>query len=280
VPSNEEIVLQGYKEIEEAYADYVAAARALNALEGTDAPAQERLQRLQTFVSLATRCYNSVEKCIAQGDLLGAHQSDFLAGDFANTSANFLEKIPAYWRGVRRHVEVLGLNPAHYAPRSTAYSAMQNLVVLYCPDKAGDLEKQFREANLPIRGFTHPRRMNTRFAHWEKIAMWSIVVSLLLVMLAIGLFERKPTDLGIFIFRTVLALLAGAFAGIFIPGFLDVKAKTARFALRATGAAAFFVIVYLWNPPALVKNAGTKNNLRDQSTGEKVNADAAKASTR
>jgi hypothetical protein len=50
------------------------------------------------------------------------------------------------------------------------------------------------------------------------------------------------------IFRVVLALAAGAF-GALIPGFIEVSFRNW---LRAGGAMALFVIVYMINPPALI----------------------------
>jgi hypothetical protein len=50
------------------------------------------------------------------------------------------------------------------------------------------------------------------------------------------------------ILRIVLAL-AGGGVGAVIPGFLDVTLKAGtRFALRAGGALAVFVVLYFWSP--------------------------------
>src|SRR6185295_9918671 len=49
----------------------------------------------------------------------------------------------------------------------------------------------------------------------------------------------------------VLALAGGAFVAI-IGGFIQVEAKSARFAIRAGGGLAVFVLIYLLNPPHLL----------------------------
>jgi hypothetical protein len=70
-----------------------------------------------------------------------------------------------------------------------------------------------------------------------------------LILIALVVPEPKPFPL--FIFRVVLALGAGAL-GALIPGFIEV---TFRNWLRAGGAIALFVIVYLINPPELITEA-------------------------
>ncbi|HEY1778831.1 MAG TPA: hypothetical protein VGG79_00020 [Roseiarcus sp.] len=50
------------------------------------------------------------------------------------------------------------------------------------------------------------------------------------------------------ILRVVLAL-AGGGVGAVIPGFLDVSVTpSTKFALRAGGASALFVVLYFWSP--------------------------------
>jgi hypothetical protein len=236
------------------YDAYCAALKIYNDCPTTE-PTQIRRALLANVVSAATKCYNAVELWIATGDLCGANRNDFWAGDLANTAVNFLEGIPDFWQGLRRESKKLGLKGTYYAPSSTAYSAMQNLVVAFQPDIATTLERKFRTARLPVRGFTHPRKMNTRYATWERITMIAVAVLLVFVMLGVAWFDRNPSDLGYLIYRTILALLAGAFGAVFIPGLFEVKAKWAKWSLRASGATAFFLIVFFWNPPALMKQS-------------------------
>lgn len=70
---------------------------------------------------------------------------------------------------------------------------------------------------------------------------FGVIFVLLLLFL-----QPKPGQEGIF--RTVLAL-AAAGIGAVIPGMLNINAKSGtRFTIRAAGAMAVFVIVYLINP--------------------------------
>ena len=63
-----------------------------------------------------------------------------------------------------------------------------------------------------------------------------------------------PTDFQFFVFRAVLALAAGTLGAI-IPGFLNVQFKGR---LRAGGAVALFVLVYMINPPTLITETSPK----------------------
>ena len=87
---------------------------------------------------------------------------------------------------------------------------------------------------------------------WEKIAVLIFATVFLVTMLVIALLVRQPTTFQLFVFRVILALAAGG-AAWFIPGFIDVHINLPKVAIRATGAIAVFGIVYLVNPPSLVK---------------------------
>jgi hypothetical protein len=69
-------------------------------------------------------------------------------------------------------------------------------------------------------------------------------VVFLALMLAFSIFFPNPTGWQIKIWITTLAL-AAAGIGAVLPGFLEVKYKSV---IRATGALALFVIVYLFQP--------------------------------
>ena len=83
---------------------------------------------------------------------------------------------------------------------------------------------------------------------WERVAITAIGVAFVATLLSIALFVPNPTEFQVLIFRVVLALAAGAF-GALIPGFIEVSFRNW---LRAGGAMALFVIVYMINPPALI----------------------------
>src|SRR5262249_3094357 len=72
----------------------------------------------------------------------------------------------------------------------------------------------------------------------------------------IAFLTPKPSDFQIFIYRVVMSL-AAAGIGAVIPGFIYVKVSSL---VRAGGAIACFVLVYLVNPPSLASQ-----QLRSQS---------------
>lgn len=87
---------------------------------------------------------------------------------------------------------------------------------------------------------------------WEKIVASVFGVSFIIVMLYIAISFPNPTDFQIFIFRVVLALSASGIGAV-IPGFINLEMTKEKLMLvRAGGAIALFLLIYLINPPALV----------------------------
>jgi VIT1/CCC1 family predicted Fe2+/Mn2+ transporter len=86
---------------------------------------------------------------------------------------------------------------------------------------------------------------------WEKIAIFVFGVVFLVVLLGIAIFVPNPTEFQLFVFRVVLALVSAAIAAL-VPGFLNIESQVYRSSIRAGGAIAVFVIVYLVNPPKLI----------------------------
>jgi hypothetical protein len=78
--------------------------------------------------------------------------------------------------------------------------------------------------------------------------IFGIVTVIFLAVVALVVPEPKPFAL--FIFRLIASLGAGG-VGAFLPGALGVSLKRPTGTVRATGALALAVIVYLINPPAL-----------------------------
>ncbi|MCZ6654320.1 MAG: AAA family ATPase [Planctomycetota bacterium] len=85
-----------------------------------------------------------------------------------------------------------------------------------------------------------------------------------IAMLTIGCviaFRKNPTDVPPFamlIFRVVLALAAAGVAAT-LPGFLEIESNVAEFGLRAGGALAVFVLIYLTNPPVIAQQRVVKS---------------------
>ena len=83
---------------------------------------------------------------------------------------------------------------------------------------------------------------------WEKVLSFIFGVVFVSVMLTVAVFIPNPTPFQQWLFRVVLAL-AAAGVGAVVPGMINVEWKDPK--IRAAGAFALFVIVYLLNPPEL-----------------------------
>ncbi|MBU1311896.1 MAG: hypothetical protein KKE30_20430 [Gammaproteobacteria bacterium] len=78
----------------------------------------------------------------------------------------------------------------------------------------------------------------------------------LLSLLLIAILIPQPSSFQQLVFRVFLAL-AAAGVGAFIPGLFEVNVRKS---IRATGAAAFFVVIYLINPPALLTTVESESS--------------------
>jgi hypothetical protein len=84
--------------------------------------------------------------------------------------------------------------------------------------------------------------------HWQQVTAFSCGILFVVVMLGIAIAIPNPTATQWFVFRVVLAL-AAAGIGAVIPGLIVVNVSKI---VRAGGAIALFVLVYMLNPPQLV----------------------------
>ncbi|HUS06734.1 MAG TPA: hypothetical protein VMZ52_10575 [Bryobacteraceae bacterium] len=97
--------------------------------------------------------------------------------------------------------------------------------------------------------------------NWEKLLAYFSGILFITVMLVLSLVVGNPTPSQFFTFRLVLALAAAGFGAV-IPGFISVNVSNV---VRAGGAIALFVIVFLLNPPALVATASPWKTPEEQT---------------
>jgi hypothetical protein len=86
---------------------------------------------------------------------------------------------------------------------------------------------------------------------WEKVAAFVFGTSFVVALLALAVLFPEPTPFQYQVFRIVLTLACAGVAAV-IPGFLALRTDTAGLLIRAGGALAVFVLVYLQNPAQLV----------------------------
>jgi hypothetical protein len=99
--------------------------------------------------------------------------------------------------------------------------------------------------------------------NWQKLAAVGCGVLFASVMLIIAIAVPNPTTTQWFIFRVVLAL-AAAGIGAVLPGLIVVNVS--KF-VRAGGAIALFVLVYLSNPPQLVVQQPSGTSIQQNTHG-------------
>jgi hypothetical protein len=71
------------------------------------------------------------------------------------------------------------------------------------------------------------------------------------VVLLAAIMIPNPTFFQSFVFRACAAISLAAIAG-FIPGLLTIESRFKTSFIRASGAVAVFVIIWLINPPAMI----------------------------
>jgi hypothetical protein len=234
---------------------YSSALQKFNISKKDNAPKEKQIELFEDFRDKAITFFNCVENCISSTEISGAFKSEHWSKDLTDTAVNVLESIAIFYEKYNREAKELGLNILK--PSKNAYSGMQSAVAIYNKDQVKEFEASFTKLGLPIRGFTHPRKMNKHYNTWEKWVMFFTVVVFMFIMLAIGLWNKNYTPEGFWIFRVVLALIGGAFAFIAIPGSLKVEARLGKFAITAVGSIGVTVLIYLLNPPALMKGGST-----------------------
>jgi hypothetical protein len=95
--------------------------------------------------------------------------------------------------------------------------------------------------------------------------VFGIVFLATLLVLAVAI--PNPTPSQFETFRIVIALAAGGVAAV-IPGLLDLQlGQGARFALRAGGALAVFVIVYFYSPAHWVTDTPGATIIKQHTEG-------------
>jgi hypothetical protein len=262
---NAQPAIAGIEDIEKCKAMYSKALRAFHSCRDSNGPTARQVELFHDCRNAGTAFFNSVENCIANSALLGAYTSEFWAADLANTATNVLDFVLDYYEK-EMWPEADRLHLDRLQPSPNAYSAMQNAVLVYNSDQAQLFQKRFTTLGLPIRGFTNPVPMNT-YRTWEKMAMLGIVIVFLGALLAVGVCTSTFTPQGFFIIRVILALFSAAFTAIAIPGFLEVSFKLKKSALiRATGAIAVFIVVYLLNPPSVWPPKSNDSSLSKEGT--------------
>jgi hypothetical protein len=108
-----------------------------------------------------------------------------------------------------------------------------------------------------------------KLSNWEKIAGFVFGVFFCIVLLVLTVIIRDPTPAQYATFKTILAIAAAGIAGI-LTGFIQVEGTFQKFALRAGGALAVFVIVFFFtvSPPKAIPHPEQEITDVNQTVGE------------
>ena len=79
-------------------------------------------------------------------------------------------------------------------------------------------------------------------------------IIILTTIIIIALKIPDPTAFQLWTFR-IIAGLGAACLGAIIPGFVELGGDIGEIAIRAGGAIALFIIIYLINPPTIVRES-------------------------
>jgi len=234
--------------------------------------------------------FSSIEEWVASMSLLpGLTRLALLS--LAESCIAALNSYLNYWDFLGREGAQTGLGlQAQYGPAPAAelYPQMQAMVAIHYPKRGQQIRQGFADRGLPTSGFEDPKYLNevrqmTERANagtttnggamtalkWVAVAFSVVFLAALLFLVV---FIPNPTGLQILVFRVLLALCAAVIAGALIGGFIELKGKLAQFSLSAGGAAAFFLIVYLFNPPELLTQPSAGESAAAEQTEAGVGA--------
>ncbi|OEE28166.1 hypothetical protein [Aliivibrio fischeri] len=248
--TNEQSVLAAEAKIEQLKQSYISYLTpiVLRIQNQGEIPTLEELLKCQ---QLGGQYFNYVENFVGNSGLLGAHANGKWVTGFAETCHGILSSFVVHINFLNSHSGTL--KGALERPSTSAYANMQRMTKEYLPQEHWkQLETVFINNSLPIVGFNFIGANDLKETpKWQLIT--GVVIGLLfaLLILAAVIYIPNPTLTQFFIFRGVFAISLASIAAI-IPGLLNVESRYQKFSIKATGAIAVFVIVFLLNPPALI----------------------------
>jgi hypothetical protein len=248
--TNEQAVIQAEVEIEKLKQAYMQHLNKV-VIDIHESGIPPSLQDLLMCQKLGAQYFNFIENFVGSSGLLGAHANGRWVTGFAETCHSVLKAFVV-------HVEFLKSYSIQFSgalelPDEVAYANMQRMTKEYLPKAHWQqLEKAFKEASLSVIGFNYAGVNDLiKTPSWQLITGIIIGVLFSLLILALAIIIPSPTPTQFFIFRGMFAVSLSAIAAI-IPGLLNIESRFHKMSIRATGAIAIFILVWLLNPPALL----------------------------
>ncbi len=248
--TNEQAVFNVESEIEVLKQEYIAFLNSVVLRYRTESK-EPTLKELLTCQQLGAKYFNLIENFVGNSGLLGAHANGKWVTGFAETCHSTLNAFVVHINFLRSHSNIL--QDAVVEPDGSAYANMQRMVKEYLPkDTWQQLERSFKDNELPVKGFEYSGVNDLKETpKWQLITGLVVGVLFALVILCATIFIPSPTPTQFFIFRGVFAIAMASIAAI-IPGLLNVESRFQKLSIKATGAIAVFIVVFLINPPALI----------------------------
>lgn len=245
--TNEQQVVDIERQLTSLKSNYMDYLR--NSILNTNTTGLKELLELQ---KIGNEYFNHAEQFVGNSGLLGAHTNGKWVTGFAETCYSILEAYIEHMKLLRGKARQYGLD-VPIEPNIHAYANMQRMVVEYLPRKQSKkLEKEFIKNDLPIHGFEYKGAENM-----EKRSQWREIVGVILgtigmiAIIVLVLFNPELSEKQFLIVRGLFALCS-AMLVILIPGALNVQSNWNKMSVKATGAIAVFIIIWMLNPPSLV----------------------------
>lgn len=209
------------------------------------------LEELLACQQLGAEYFNYVESFVGTSGLLGAHANGKWVTGFAETCHSVLGAVLTQHNFLNSHSGLL--KGALVKPDVSSYANMQRMTKEYLNKEIWkSLEQQYRASFLPVAGFEVKEAKDLKETpKWQLITGLVVGAVFALIILALVVFIPSPTPSQFFVFRGLFAISLAAVAAI-IPGLLNVESRFNRFSVKATGAIAVFILVWMLNPPALI----------------------------
>ena len=202
---------------------------------------------------VAVEFFNHYEAFVGKSDLFDVYKKEQWAQNFYETCYNVLDNIVKYYSTIKSICEKQSIDYKNFEPSPFSFQAMQRVVYNFLRDKTeiqkvNELKELFQIHNLPSGGF---RKMRTRkLSAAEKYIGFAMGFIFIIMIFISAILFPAPTQYQLFVFRVILSIAAAGIGGI-LAGFISVDTKIKGISIRAGGALAFGLLVYLINPPSL-----------------------------
>lgn len=245
---NERIVKEFETELDKLKDDFSKSLRPI--ISTKNEGGRVTIEQLLDFQQCGVRYFNKAEGFAARSNLLEVHTNGYWVTAFAETCYAVLGSLIQFTLTLEDYKSDLG--NAMHKPNDGAYASLQRMVVAYLPDKSESLKAQMQQAGLPTRGFEMKAAKNSLSSDDKRTATLFIVGLILMIpAFVVGLMLKHPNQLANVACRGLFSL-GGSIIAMRVSGKLTanlhINSKYAGGTIKATGAIAIFVILYLLSP--------------------------------